>query len=104
MREDGGRNHLHMAVRVLFAGAAEVHGRIGFKPEFSGTECKVLVRKHERRRQAAIAERMGDGRQFDRFRPGANDQLYVGKTQSSPLPRREETASIMDEAQRKLSA
>ena len=73
-----------MAVRVLLAGTAEAHRRIRFKPEFGGFESDVLIGEHERRRQAAIAERMGDWPLFDCFRPGADDQPYVGETQSSP--------------------
>ena len=84
MRKHGGGNHADVAVRVLFAGAAEVHSRIRSKPEFGGIEREVLIGEHERRRQAAIAERIGDGRQFDGFRSGADDQPYVGEPQSPP--------------------
>ena len=84
LRKHGGSNHPHMAVRVLFAGAAELHRRIGVEPGFGETERKVLSGEHERRRQAAIAERMGDRRQFDGFRPGPDDQPYVGEMQPSP--------------------
>src|SRR3954464_3258044 len=73
-----------MPVRVFLAGAAEAHRRIRLKSEFGGIESGVLIGEHERRRQGAIAERMGDRRQFYSFRSGADDQPYVGKTQSFP--------------------
>jgi hypothetical protein len=75
---------LDVSVRIGFAWAAEADGRIGLKPELGGIESEMLVSEHERRWHAAIAERMGDGRQFDGFRPGSDDQPYIGKTQSSP--------------------
>jgi len=73
-----------MPVRVFFAGAAEAHRRIRLKPEFGGVECEVLIGENERRRQPAIAERMSDRPEFDGFRSGADDQPYVGETQSPP--------------------
>ena len=82
--KDGGSNQLYMPVRILFAGTTEAHRRIGLKPEFAGIESGVLVGEHERGGQAAIAECVGDWRQFYRFRSGTDDQPYVGETQSSP--------------------
>jgi hypothetical protein len=82
--EHGVRNGLDVSVRIRFAWAAEAHRRIRLKPEFGGTESGVLIGEHERRRQTAIAERMGDGRQLDGFRSGADDQPYIGETQSPP--------------------
>jgi len=73
-----------MAVRVLFAGTTEAHRRIRSKSEFGRIETDVLVGEHERRRQAAIAERVSDRSKFDGFRPGTDDQPYVRETQSSP--------------------
>ena len=71
-------------MRIHFAWAAEAHRRIRLKPEFSGTESGMLVGEHEHRRQAALAERMGDGRQLDGFRSGPDDQPYIGEKQSPP--------------------
>lgn len=82
--EHGVRNGLHVSVRIRFAWAAEAHGRISLKPEFGGIESDMLVCEHERRWQTAIAKRVGDGRQLDGFRSGADDQPYIGETQSSP--------------------
>jgi hypothetical protein len=73
-----------MPVRVFFAFAAEAHRRIRLKPEFGGIQTEVLICEHERRRESAIAERMGDGCHLDCFRPGADDQPYVRETQPSP--------------------
>ena len=73
-----------MPVRVFLAGAAEMHCRICFETKFLGLETGVLPSKHKRRREAAIAQRMGDRRQFDGFRPGPDDQRYVGEMQPSP--------------------
>ena len=73
-----------MPVRVLFARTAEEDRRIGFEPEFGGIECGVLAREDEARRQAALRERARNRLQLDRFRPGADDQPYIGETQSSP--------------------
>ena len=73
-----------MPVRVFLAGTAEMHCGICCETEFLGFKPGVLAREHERRRQAAIAQRMGDRRQFDGFRPGPDDQPYVGEMQPSP--------------------
>jgi hypothetical protein len=71
-------------VRVFLARTAEVDRRISLQLEFSEVKTGVLAGEHKRRRQAAIAQRLGDRRQFDGFRPGADDQPYVRETQSSP--------------------
>jgi hypothetical protein len=73
-----------MPVRVFLAGAAEMHRGICCEAEFLGLETGVLTSEHKRRREAAIAKRMGDRRQFDGFRPGPDDQPYVGEMQPSP--------------------
>ena len=75
---------LHMPVRILIATTTQAHGRIVLDPEFDWIERRVLIGEHQRRRQPAIAERMGNWCQFDCFGPGADDQPYVGETQSSP--------------------
>jgi hypothetical protein len=77
-------DHAHMPVRVFVSPTPEAHRGIRLKPEFAGIESEVLAGEHERRRQAAIAQRMGDRRQLDGFRPGPDDQPYVGETQPSP--------------------
>ena len=79
-----GGDQLHMAMRVFVSSTAEVHCRICLNPEFLRIESRVLTCKHERWRQAAIAQRMGEGGQLNGLRPGPDDQPYVGETQPSP--------------------
>jgi hypothetical protein len=79
------RGHrLHMPVRILVARTAEMDGGVVLDAEFHRIKCWVLIGEHKRRRQPAIAERMGDWCHFDRFRPGADDQPDIGEFQSSP--------------------
>jgi hypothetical protein len=49
--------------------------------EAAGIQTRVLSRKHKRRHQPALGERVRDGRQLDRFRPGADDQPDIGGMQ-----------------------
>jgi hypothetical protein len=44
----------------------------------------MLAAEDQRRRKASRGKRAGDGRQFYRFGPGADDQPDVGETQPSP--------------------
>jgi hypothetical protein len=44
----------------------------------------VLPGQHELRRKPERGQRTGDGLQFDGFRPGADDQPDIGRTQPSP--------------------
>jgi hypothetical protein len=44
----------------------------------------MLPGEDPRGREAALGERVGDGGEFDRFRPGADDQPYVRGLQPSP--------------------
>jgi hypothetical protein len=53
-----GRNHLDVPVRIDVARAAKLHRRIGLDPKIRRIETGVLPCNHQRRRQAAIAERM----------------------------------------------
>ena len=43
-----------------------------------------MLAGENQRGKATRFERMGEGRQFNRFRPGADHQPYVGKVQPSP--------------------
>jgi hypothetical protein len=73
-----------MAVRVLFAGAAEPLGGISAETELSRVEARMLSGEDQRRPEAALRKRARDGRQLDRFGPGADDQANVRETQPSP--------------------
>jgi hypothetical protein len=73
-----------MAVRVLLAGAAETLGGKVREPELRDLEPGVLAGEQQARRDPAIRQGSRDGRQFDCFGPGADDQPDVGETQPSP--------------------
>jgi hypothetical protein len=47
-------------------------------------ERSMLPGEDERGHQPALGERVSDGGEFDRFRPGADDQPYVRGLQPSP--------------------
>ena len=79
-----GGDLLHMSVRILVARAIKAHCSVVLDPEFRWVERGVLIGEHQNRLQPAIAERMSHWCQFDRFRSGADDQPYVGETQSPP--------------------
>jgi hypothetical protein len=52
--------------------------------EILSRQLRVLTGQDERRRQAARGERMSQGRKFDGFGPGADDQPNFPGTQPSP--------------------
>ena len=72
-----------MAVWILLAWTAEAQLWEVAKAERPRIE-GLLSRQHERRGQPARGERVSDGRQFDGFRPGPDDQPDIGETQPSP--------------------
>jgi hypothetical protein len=86
---------LNVKLRVFLPGTAETNLAEVSKAERLGVE-GLLSRQHDRRREAARGERMGDGRQFDGFRPGPDDQPDIGETQPSPLTRPRLSASVME--------
>ena len=88
-----------MEVRIFFAGQPEVDRRERAQTETLGLERLMLSGDDQVRRQPARRERMGDGREFDGFGPGADDQPDVGDTQTSPLARRAQFASTMERVQ-----
>ena len=69
--------------RFRFA-AAEVNGRKAGKPEIAHREVGMLAGHDQGRRNAASGKSACDGRHFDGFRPGADDQPDIRKTQYSP--------------------
>jgi hypothetical protein len=71
-------------VRIGLARTTEISTRIGVEAVLARIEACVLAREDQARRNAARGQRVGEGRQFDRFRPGADDQPYVRGTQPSP--------------------
>lgn len=71
-------------VRVRSTGAIEVDRWIVAKAVLGRIEAGVLAGKDERRRQAALGERVGDGSELDGFGSGADDQPYVRGIQLSP--------------------
>jgi hypothetical protein len=73
-----------MDVRVFLARAVERDLREVSQPEAIGVE-GLLPGEDDAWREPARGKRVGDRRQFDGFRPGANDQPDVGETQPSPL-------------------
>ena len=77
-------NRAGMAVRVFPAWATQSLHRISAKAEVVQFKRRMLARKHERRRKPALGERVRDRCHLDRFRPGADDQPDVGRTQYSP--------------------
>jgi hypothetical protein len=73
-----------MLVRILLAGAAEALGGEPRQPELSDVEPGMLAGEQQAGLDPAIRQGSRDGRQFDCFGPGADDQPDVGETQPSP--------------------
>jgi hypothetical protein len=73
-----------MCVRIVPARAAQVNMEKIGKPEIGKIQIRMLARDDQHGRNAARRQRMRDGRQFDCFRPGADHQPYIGKSQPSP--------------------
>jgi hypothetical protein len=61
-----------------------VHGVKPGETELAKVETWMLPGQDEARRYPALGQRLRDGKKLDGFRTGADDQPYVGKTQSSP--------------------
>jgi hypothetical protein len=83
-RQESGRHGLDMPVRILLAGTFQRLRQIAAEPEVSGIEDRVLARKDQPRRQPALGESMGERRQLDGFRSGADDQPDIYSIQPSP--------------------
>ena len=73
-----------MTVRIFLASAAEIDSRKAIQPKFSRLQVAMLAGKYQRGRNALRMQGIGHGLQFDRFRPGADDQPYIPDTQPSP--------------------
>jgi len=73
-----------MRVRVVVSGTIENDRRIVSQSIFGRIEPGMLAANDERRHDAALSKSAGDGSQFDRFRPGADDQPDIRGTQYSP--------------------
>ena len=73
-----------MRVRIFAAGAAQVDARIAAQAELRRVQRGVLTGQDQLRDNASNGECVGYGLELDGFGPGANDQPYIGKTQSSP--------------------
>jgi len=72
-----------MRMRVFLARAAQPDARIVAEAEFFGVELAMLPGKDQRRLERTRDERMRQRSQLDRFRPGPDDQPYVGSQPSS---------------------
>jgi hypothetical protein len=83
-RSKRGFDFADVRVGILLAGAAEMERGIVRQAVVSRLERSMLPGEDERGRQPALGERAGDGGEFDRFRPGADDQPYVRGLQPSP--------------------
>ncbi len=83
-RSKRGFDFAHVRVGILLAGTAELERGINVQAMVARIERSMLPGEDERGRQPALGERAGDGGEFDRFRPGADDQPYVRGLQPSP--------------------
>ena len=72
-----------MHVRIGLAGTAEAPLREAIEAETRRIE-PLLVGQDDGRREPAREQRVGQRGEFDGFRPGADDQPNVGRTQPSP--------------------
>ena len=81
--EKRGGDGADVAVRVLLARATEPLGRKAGETKLVRVKA-MLPGDDERGRKPALGERVRDGRQFDRFGPGADHQPDVGGIQPSP--------------------
>ena len=73
-----------MLVRILAAGAAQPLRSKVAESELFRLQTGVLASQEKSRRQSSGCERVRDGCQLDRFRPGPDDQPNIRETQSSP--------------------
>jgi len=83
-RQKRGCNRANMRVRILLSRTTELHVREPGQAELPRFKSRMLAGEDQSRRNAALGERESDGLQLDGFRPGADDQPYVRKTQRSP--------------------
>ena len=72
------------SARIVLAGASQIHSFKPVKAMGSEVQRRMLPGHEQARRYPLRFQGMGDGRKFDGFGTGADDQPYVGKTQSSP--------------------
>ena len=77
-------NGPHVRMRIRLASAVQLHATEFYQSEILWIEVRVLTRKDQCRPEPPLCERSRNRRQFDRFRPGADHQPYVGKVQPSP--------------------
>jgi len=83
-RSKRGFDFADVRVGILLAGTVEMERGINVQAMVPWIERSMLPGEDERGRQPALGERVGDGGEFDRFRPGADDQPYVRGLQPSP--------------------
>ena len=83
-RREGSGYLANVRVRISPARTAKVQAGERGQPEIFRIEVWMLAGENQRGDDAARFHRMGEGRQFDRFGPGADHQPYVGKVQPSP--------------------
>ena len=83
-RQQRRRHRSDMFMGVFAARAAEAHRAKAAKTKRACLEPRMLPSQAQCRRQSSRGERLGEGCQFDRFRPGTDDQPDVPETQSSP--------------------
>ena len=75
---------LDVPVRIGRARAMELRRVAVAKTVIGGIEAGMLPGDNQRGLQVEAGERAGDGRQLDRFGPGADDQPDIRATQISP--------------------
>jgi hypothetical protein len=73
-----------MRMRVFLTGAPEIDCLVGVKAVVGEVKAGMLARDDQRRKEPARCQRVSQGSEFDSFRPGADDQPDVGRTQPSP--------------------
>jgi hypothetical protein len=73
-----------MGMGILAADAAKVDAREAIEAEFGGLQRRVLAGEDEGRLDPVREQCPCDRPEFDGFRPGPDDQPYIGGTQVSP--------------------
>ena len=73
-----------IGARIVLPAAAQANGVELGEAMFAEVEIGMLASKDQAGRDSSAGKRLGKGSKLDRFGTGANDQPYVGKTQSSP--------------------
>jgi hypothetical protein len=82
-RQNGPADEPDVRVRILQAGASEPHAGVSVETEVCGLERRMLAREDDHRRDAAAAERLGDGGELDGFGACPDYQNYASR-QPSP--------------------